>query len=812
MSILWQDIRYSIRILLKSPGLTLAGVLSLALGIGMNVTMFSLANGILFKPLPVYKPDQLVRMYSSLPDGTTSSRISYPDYEDYRDQNRVFSGMAAIHLTPLTLSADSSSEQALAELVSGNYFSVLGLNAVRGRVFGKEEDLPASAKIAVVSEGLWKRRFGGNQDILGKTLWLNGEPHSIIGVIPGKFKGTFVGAVVDVWLPIQQSATWIGMDWKSIRNKPSVQTIARLRPGITIANAQAALNTIAAQLATAYPDSNRSKGIELVSATLLHGNFRKAASGFFAILMSLVILILLIACTNIASLLLSRAVGRRQEIAIRTALGASSVRLIRQGVTESIVLSLFGGTLGLFACLWTMELLMKFNPIPFVPFQIDLSPDFHVLIFTLILSLLTGIFLGLIPALRSARWDLFSSLKDRASVIAGHPDSSRLRSILLVSQVAFSLLLLICASLLVRSYVRAQSMNPGFEIQNTLAMDFDLDVYGYSETQGIRFYQNLLERLRGLSAVRSATLANLAPLDLATPRTIVVIPGHEPPPGQSSIQISSNIVAPEYFKTMNIPLMEGREFTERDVSGNPNVAVINQTMARKYWPNQDPIGKQFRYGEKAVPVQIVGVARNVKYRTLGEDPTSHLYLPFWQNYSSSMALLVRTERDPSALIGSIRSELQLVDKNVQGFFTRTLVQHTGFALLPARLGAIVVGLFGLLALVLSVIGIYGAVSYSVSQRTREIGVRMALGAQQYDLLRIVIVRGMSFTILGIGAGLVAAFGATRFLRSILYGISPTDSVTFIFIPLLLMIVAFLASYLPARRATHVDPMIALRYE
>ena len=812
MNTLWQDIRYSIRLLVKSPGFTIAAVLSLALGIGMNATIFSIANGVLFKPLPVDRPEQLVRIYSTLPDGSTARRISYPDYENYRDQNQVFSEISATNLSTITLKADAVTEQILGELVAGNYFSLLGLKTVLGRTFGLKEDAQNATRVVVVSEGFWKRRFGGSPDILGKTVILNGQPHAVIGVLGGKFTGLFGELVVDVWAPIQQSGNWIGMDWKSNRSKPTVQTIARLKPDISLRNAQASMNLIAKQLATAFPDSNRGKGIELGSANFLDGRLRKAATSFFAVLMSLVILILLIACTNIASLLLSRAVGRRQEIAIRSALGASRTRLIRQGITESVILSLLGGTVGLLACFWTMEVLMKFNPVPFVQFHVDLSLDYRVLSFTIVVSFLTGICLGLIPAFRSANWDLFASLKDRAAVTGADMGRSRLRNILVISQVAFSLLLLICASLLVRSYVQAQSADPGFDIRNTLVMDFDLNAYGYDESRGRRFYETLLERLRSLPQVHSVTLADLAPLDLATNRTEVKIPGHEPPTGQTSIRISSNLVASQYFETMKIPLLRGRSFTDRDVNGNPNVAIINETMAQKYWPDRDPIGRQFRYGEKAVPVQIVGVAKNVKYRTLGEDPTPHLYLPLLQNYDPAMSVIVRAHGDPSALFGPVRTELEVVDKDVQGFFSRTMLEHTGFGLLPARLGAIVVGLFGMLALILSVIGIYGAVSYSVSQRTRELGVRMALGARQFDLFRIVIGQGLGLTLIGVGVGWFAAFGVTRFLRSILYGISPTDPITFLLIPLLLIIVTFLACYLPARRASHVDPMVALRYE
>jgi putative ABC transport system permease protein len=810
MNTFLQDLKYGIRILLKNPGFTLAAVLSLMLGIGLNAAIFSVANSLLFKPLPVSHPEQLVRIYSTTPDGLKATQFSFPNYADYRSQNQVFSGIVAINLAPITLATAATTQQILGEVVSGDYFSLLGVPTSPGRAFGTADETQ-SEKVVVISQGLWKRRFARDPAVIGKILNLNGEPYTILGVAGGSFSGTFVGAAIDVWVPIRQSGPWIGMDWNTNRTKPAVQMIARLKPGVSIQSAQAAMNTLARQLASAYPDPNRGKGIELAPATLLHGNFRKAATGFFAILMVLVALILLIACTNIANLLLSRAIGRRREISIRTALGASQFRLMRQLITESILLSLLGGIAAFFVCLWTMELLMKYNPVPFFQFQMNLSVDYRVVGFTLLTSLFAGLILGLIPAARSLRGDPFIFLKDRDASL-GNPGRSRLRSLLVVSQVALSLLLLICASLFIRSLVEAQSMDPGFQIRNALIMDFEVAPRGYSEAQGRRFYTNLLERMRPLPGIVNATLTDLAPLDPATPRTDVVITGHEPPNGQAALRISSNVVGTDYMAALKIPMFSGRDFTEQDSQDAAKVTIINETMAERFWPGEDPIGKQFRYGEKKEPVQIIGIARNVKYRTLGEEPTPHMYLPFLQNYQQGMSLVVRTEGDPAAMTGTIRRELQVVDKDMQGFFTRTLEQHAGFTLLPARLAAILVGIFGLLALILSVIGIYGSVSYTVSQRTRELGVRIALGAVQRDVFRIVVGQGMKWALLGTVFGLLAAFAVTRFLVSLLYGISPTDPITFILIPLFLAIVALIACYIPARRASKVDPMIALRYE
>jgi macrolide transport system ATP-binding/permease protein len=796
----------------KRPGLTAVAVLSLALGIGVNSTIFSLVNAVLLRPLPVEQPDRLVRLYAATADAPGSIRISYPDYADYRDQNEVFSELAGVSLAAISLSADNQTEQLLGEIVSGNYFSALGVRAAFGRTFISEEDRADREPVAVISYGLWQRRFAADPDLIGKIMYLNGSAFTIVGVAAKDYKGTFAGAFIDVWVPINQSTVWLGPGWRADRSKPALHAIGRLKPGISAEQASAGMAALSSQLEQSYPETNRGKSIELGPATLVHGNRRKAISGFLTIIMAMVALVLLIACANVANLMLTRTLGRRRELAIRMALGATRGRLIRHLLTESVLLSLLGGAAGLVAAVWATDLLATFNPIPTVPLQFDLSFDGRVLGFTLFVSILTGVIFGLAPALRASRWNLSTVLKDEAGSLAGHEHKSRLRSFLVVAQVAVSVLLLISAGLFLKSLQRAQAISPGFDPDNAIAMDIDLKPKGLSPLEGKRLYRNLIERVEAMQGAQSVSLADLAPLDIATSTTSVKIEGHEPSPGQSAIRVSSNHVSSGYFQTLRIPLLAGRDFNERDDEEAPRVLIINETMARRYWPGEDAIGRQVRLADDMSPVEIIGVARDVKYRTLGEDSAAHVYLPFLQNYESSMTLLVRTAGDPKPMLGAVQGELQAVDKDVQGFFARTLIEHMGFSLLPSRLAAALLSVFGLLALVLAVIGIYGVLSYVVSQRTREIGIRLALGARSRDVFKLVVVRGMIPVFIGLIAGIAIALAVTRIFSSLLFGVSATDPLTFVAVSLILSAVALIACYIPARRATKVDAMIALRCE
>jgi predicted permease len=805
------DLRLAARMLLRQPSFTALAAAVLALGIGANATVFGLVNAVLLRPMAAEQPERLVRLYSTAADGQRSSRLSYPDYVEYRDQARAFSGLAAVSLVPVALDAQGASEQFLAELVSGNAFPVLGVRMALGRGLLPEDEAPGSPRAALLGERLWRRSFGADPDVIGSAIRLNGEAFTIAGVVDGRFRGTFAGAGVELWVPLRQVPGWLGAGVLEDRAGPAVQAIGRLRPGVDPQEARAELQTLASGLAAVHPE-NRGRSVEVGPATLLHGSFRRAAVGFFAALLVLVALVLLLACANLAGLLLARALERRREMAVRLALGATRWRLVRQLLAESLLLCGLGGIAALLLAAWASGLLAAFNPVPSVPLQFDLGLDGRVLGFTLCAALLSAVVLGLTPALQSTRRDLAPALKgEPGASIPGRPRST-LRGALLVVQVALSLVLLASAGLCLRSLHNAAALDPGFEPRNALALDVDLELYGYAEARGRRFYDQLLERLAALPGVRSAALANLAPLDPATPTRAVSIEGYAPPAGRSSFSISTNRVSPGYFKTLDIPLLSGRGFDERDGAGAAAVVIVNQTLARRFWPGRDPLGQSVALGEAGVPAQVVGVAREVKYRTLGEEPTPHLYVPFAQDYSASMTVLVQTGSEPKPLLGAVRGELAALDIAVQGFFARTLEEHAAFTLLPARLAAAMLGLFGLLGLLLASVGLYGAVSLSVTQRTREIGIRMALGARRSDVLRLVVGRVLGLVAAGVGAGVATALGVTRVLGGLLYGVSPADPATYAAVSAALAAAALLASLGPGRRATRVDPLIAIRHE
>ncbi len=812
------DVRLSFRMLLKKPGFTLVAVLTLALGIGANSTIFTLVNAVLLRPLPIEEPDRVVSVYATSQDGTRSSRFSYLNYLDYRDRNETLGGLAAQSLTPLTLGVADGSEPILGQIVSGNYFSLLGVRARIGRAFAPEEDRAGAERVVVVSHSFHQRRFPAEPDLTGKTIYLNGDPFTVIGVIEKDFTGTSIGPFIDVWVPMMQTGNWMGPEWMENRKDAKLQLIGRLKPGLSRDEAQANMSTLAAQMATQYPETNKSQGAELTQASLIEGRRRTAVAAFFAILLAVVGLVLLIACANVANLLLVRAIGRRREMAIKLALGASRFRLVRQFMTESILLALMGGAAGLLISLWVGNLLHNFNPLPTFPIQFDLSADARVIGFSLAASLLTGLILGIIPALRGTRPDLLAALKDETSSSTSGSSKSRLRNAFVVAQISVSLLLLIGATLLVRSLQNAQAIDPGFRAENAFAMDFDLDLKGFNQEKGIRFYASMVERVRALPGVESAALANRAPLDISTPTTDVMINGYQPPPGKSAIPISFYRTGPGYFETMAIPLVAGRDFNERDTKEAPQVVVVNQQMAQRYWPDENPVGKRFRLVAQAArslpekTVEVIGVAKDSKYRTLSEEETPHIYLPFLQDYEAGMTLLVRTTGDTRQMMRAVRAELQTLDKDPQAFFARTMHEHTSVVLAPGQIAATLFAVFGLIALVLAMIGVYAVMAYSVTERTREIGIRIALGAQPSHVFKLVVGNGMILSAIGTAIGLAGAFALTRFLTGLLVGVSAIDPITFAAIPVLFTLVALLACYLPARRAMRVDPLAALKHE
>ena len=810
MNRIWQDLHYAFRMMRKKPGFAFFAILTLALGIGINTVVFTIVNTILLRPIPAKDPDELIRIYQKTADGATQLRFSYPDYVDYRDRNSLLSGLAAAAIMPFRLEAGLQSEQILAEAVSGNYFAVLGAPTSSGRPLAKEDDGSGARSVVVISHRLWRTRFSEDATMAGKTLRLNGKQYDIIGVMNPKFGGTFAGARIDAWVPLLISESMMGSNWQKDRTKPAVHMLGRLKEGVTLEQADAELATVAAQLEKAYPETNRGKKILTATATLLHGNLRKGATIFFAAVMILMGIVLFIACSNLASLLVTRAIERRREMAIRISLGADRKQLMIQLFTESLLLAFLGGAAGLLAAYWSADLLVSLWPVPTIPIHFDFSPDAKVLGFCFGVTVLTGILLGITPVLQSNRQDVVSALKEQTGMSL--LSRMRIKNGLVIAQISFSLLLLVCAGLFVRSWQNTQRLDPGFNPENMLAMDIDLSERGFTESEGLLYYEQLKQRVKTLPGVISLTFADLAPMDMATSKSPAQISGHIPPAGQKTLLISSNLVSPGYFQSLQIRLLTGRDFAEQDTINTPAVVIINETMAKKYWTNEDPLGRQFQIGKDLKPATIVGIAKDVKYRTPGEEPTPHMYRSYKQFYEPGLSLLVRTQGNPKTLLMEIEREMASIHKDVQAFFARTLEEHLAFSLLPSKLGGSLLGLFGLLGLILACAGIYAAMSFQVAQRTREIGIRMAIGAKPRAILGLFIQRGLRLSIIGSIIGIIGAFAVTRFLSSLLVGVGTHDLFTYISVPAVLIFVSFVACAVPAYRASKLDPLKSLRYE
>ena len=842
MGTLWQDVRYGVRMLWKSPGFTAIAVVSLALGIGANTSIFSFVNAVLLRPLPVAHPEQLVYVFSG--NRTTPYNVSsYPDYVDFRDKNEVFSALIAYSPITLSLNSNDQADQISGLIVTGNYFDALGVRARAGRTFLPEEDgAPGAHPVAVISYGLWQSRFAGDPQIAGRQLLLNGQPFTIVGVAPAEFNGAELGETSDIYVPMAMQALVrppragysgeMNPDLLSKRGPRWLDLIGRLKPGVTREQAQAAMSTLAAQLAAAYPDTNREQTATISPVSKGDPTQRGTLLSVAGLMLAVVGLVLLIACANVANLLLARAASRRKEISIRLALGASRWRLVRQLLTESVLLSLTGGALGLLLAVWLVDAMRTYSPPGnFFPVAFDFSLDKSVLAFTLLLSVLTGLIFGIAPALQASKPDLVAALKDETAVWPGaHGAFARrfsLRNLLVVAQVALSLVLLISAGLFLRSLQQAERIDPGFNPEHVLTMPLNINLLRYTKAQGQEFYRQVLERVAALPGVQSASLTRTPPMSGASRQSTVMIAGRTGGPDRvSSSETTSSTgedvannttlasaVALNYFQTLGIPLLRGRDFNAQDREGAPGVVIVNETFAKRYFPNQDPLGQRVSLNGAQGPwLEVVGLARDGKYVTLGEAPAPFLYQPLQQRHESGMVLLVRTNGDPAEIIPAVRREVQTIERNLPLANARLMTEMLSTSLFPARMGAVLLGVFGLLALVLASVGLYGVMSYSVARRTKEIGIRMALGAQSTDVLRLVLRESMTLVGAGMLLGLLAAFAATRLLAGFLYGISPTDPAAFIGIAVLLALVAIIASLVPARRAAKVDPLVAFRYE
>jgi predicted permease len=813
MQKLVQDIRYAFRLLLKRPGFTLAVVLSLGLGIGVNTTIFSLVNAILLRPVPGVKDaDGLFELYTSYTNGMRFGAVSYLDYADMRDRNQSLSGLMAQRLTLLNLSEGGDNELVPGAVVSGNYFDVLGVEAAHGRTFLPEEDrTPDTHPVAVISHGLWQRRFGANPALVNQTITVNARKFTVVGIAPEGFSGATVGFAGDVWVPLMmESVAMPGADRLKERGTRWLEVVGRVKPGVSLEQAQSSMEPIIKQLAEENPNTNRQTGVNIVALGQGSAGIQSTVSPVLKLLMVVVVLVLLIACFNVANLLLARATARRREIGIRLALGASRVRLVRQLLTESLLLALLGGVLGIILAYWTLNLLLAFKPPTSFPLLLDLRLDWRVLTFTAVVSVLTGLIFGLAPAIQTTRAELVPALKDEAS--AQGYRRSYLRNALVVAQVATSFVLLIGAGLFIRSLQQAQSSSTGFESQNLLIASADVGLGGYDQVKGALFYQQLLERVGALPGVRSTSLAKAVPLEVGSTQQIgVAIEGFETP-NRARLAMDYNIVSPGYFRTLGIPLNKGRDFEERDTDTSPGVVIVNEALARRFWPNQEALGKRVSVGNRTDPLEVIGVAKNSKYYSLQETPRPFIYVPFSQFYRPGMTLHVNSAGDPALLLAEVRKQVLSLDRGVPLFNVKTMTEHLGVALIVLRAAALLLGVFGLLALALATLGLYAVMAYSVTQRKREIGIRMALGAQRGHVLKLVLRQGMFLTGIGLVIGAVAAFGLTRFVSTLLYGTEATDLWTFAVVSVLLAGVALLASFLPAWRATKVNPMIALRYE
>ncbi|QQS48644.1 MAG: ABC transporter permease [Acidobacteriota bacterium] len=816
MDTLIKDLKFAVRRLVKSPGFTFIAVLSLALGIGANTAIFSLVNTVVFRSLPIEKPEEVYSVGVHGPNDTTLT-FSYPYYVDFRDRNEVLSGIAVHRFAPVSLSRDGQNERVWSYLVSGEYFEMLGVRAQRGRLITPQDNLDKLAHpVAVISHASWQNRFGGDPSIIGKDVLINGKNFRIIGIAQEGFRGTEVIFTPEIWVPMMM-LSWIepGANWLDNRDTMNIFATARLKPGISREKAEASLNLLAGQLGKEYPDSNEGITIKLNPPGFIIGFLRDGIVRFSIVLMVTVGLVLLIACTNLASLLLARATDRRREIAIRLAIGASRGRLIRQLLTESVVLALVGGVCGLFLATWIIDLVIAFKPPVDFPLTFDLQIDWRVMLFALAVSGLTGIFFGLIPALQATRPELIPALKDETRT--GGYRRSRLRSGLVVAQIALSLILLIASGLVLRALQQVQTLNPGFKVENGLVMSFNTALQGYEAEQSEQFNRQLIERVRALPGIANASFTDWLPLTLNMSSSGVYIEGQSAERGANVPTSYQSSVGFGYFQTMVIPILAGRDCSESDTKDSIRVVIVNEAFARRFFGGSNPVqtalDRRFSTdGPNGRKYQIVGVAGDGKYFNLGEAPHPFMYFPLSQEERDNLTLVLRTSSDPAGMIGAVRGVFRQLDANLPVYDIMTMQEHMGFSLFPARVAATLLAAFGLLALTLAAIGIYGVMAYSVAQRTREIGIRMALGAGRGDVLRLVLRHGVLLAMVGLVIGLAVSLAVTRLMSSVLYGVSATDLIAYGGVSIFLLVVVLIAVFIPARRASQVDPMIALRYE
>lgn len=816
MGNLLQDLKYGVRMLAKNPGFAAVAVLTLALGIGASTTVFSWIDTVLLRPLPgVGKGEELAAVEAVAPNGD-SLLLSYPDYIDYRDHLKLLAGVAATQITPLSVGQKDNAEEVWGEMVSGNYFAVLGVKPMLGRAFLPDEygDIPNAYPVAVISNRLWRGRYNSNPLIVGKTIRVNQHELTVVGVAPPEFRGAVAGLAFDLWVPFMMHPELQGVGEWMLRDRGTRQLIciARLKPGVTLAQARAETAGLARHIAQAEPGTNQG-----ISATLLplwksHYGVQSLLLTPLEILMGVCVVVLMIVCANVANLLLARYTARQREFSVRLALGAGRIRLARQVLTESLLLAACGGLGGVGLAAWVSGSLQSLLPPGHFPIALDAHLNGRILAFTVLLCIAAAVLSGLAPAFQSARGGLNEGLKEGGRSGSGGQGSHRLRGILVVSEVALAMVALVCAGLLVRSFEASQRINPGFDPDHVLLSRFYLTTSGYDLEQRKEFCQRLRQRLEAEPGVTDVAYSDVEPLGFLNGWwEDLQIDGYVP--GKSeNMKIDRNVVSPGYFKLMRIPLLEGRDFTEQDDVKTQPVMIVNQTFVKRFFGGRDPIGRRVHgWGEWFT---VVGEVKDSKYVDLAEAQLPYFYVPFRQIYRADMSLsfYLRTKGEPNDAIALIRGEVRGIDPNVSVIDAMPLADHIGETLYAQKVAASLLSVLGTLALLLAAVGLYSVMAYSVTQRTHEIGIRMALGAESRDVLRLVVKQGLALTLIGITAGLLAALALGRLLASSLYGTTTTDPVTFIAASLMLAGVAMLASFVPALRATKVEPMEALRYE
>ncbi|HXD33045.1 MAG TPA: ABC transporter permease [Pyrinomonadaceae bacterium] len=802
METLLRDLRYGMRSLFKRPGFTAVALIALALGIGANTAIFSLVNAVLLRPLPFNEPDRLVWMWGNIRNGGNRASVSPLDFLDYRNQNTTFENYAAMMSIPaaLNLTGGGEPERLSAAAVTGNYFETLGVAPALGRAFRLENEKTGQDQVAVLSYRLWQKRFGGDPNIVNKTITLDGNTCAVLGVMPREFN---FPAATDLWVPMNFDSR-PGMKQ---RKAHFLRPVGRLKPGVTIAQAQADTDNVARRLEEQYPDTNTGWNLRLVS--LREQLVGKTRPTLF-ILFGAVGFVLLIACANVANLLLVRAATREREIALRTALGAGRLRIVRQMITESVLLALVGGTLGALLAVWGVELLVVLSG-DNIPATAQVKIDANVLGFTLLISLLTGVLFGLAPALRTMKLNLSEALKEGGRSGSEGPQRNRTRSVLVILESAVAVMLLIGAGLLVRSFLKLQNTDPGFDAHNVLTMRVDLPEQKYGEDEkAANFYQQLEARVASLSGVETVGMISELPMTGQPNDMPYYVEGRPPSSPDQSFDDDFRRINQHYFKAMRIPLLRGRNFTEPEVRQGAKLLVVSDLLVQQVFPNEDPIGKRLVMAiGKGDPFEIIGVVGDVRHRALEVQPGPIMYMP---HYDPSMNVVIRTQNNPAGFAAAVRREVHAIDSDQPVAAVKTMEDWLVTSTAGPRYRTTLIGLFALLALLLASTGIYGVMSYSVTQRTHEIGVRMALGARQFDVLKLVVRQGMLLVLLGVGLGLVGAFALTRVMTSLLFEVPAKDPLTFVAVSALLALVALIACYIPAYRATKVDPLTALRYE